>query len=126
MSQDGRVEPASLGRRFGALFVDWIVSLILTRTFTDPLRHGWAPVLILILLYGLGVGLVAQTLGMWVMRIRCVRVTDGRPVGVPRALLRGVLLALVVPALVMDGDRRGLHDRAAGTIVLGQPATDAR
>jgi uncharacterized RDD family membrane protein YckC len=55
---------------------------------------------------------------MWVMRIRCVRAADGRPVGVPRALLRGVLLALVVPALLMDGDRRGLHDRAAGTIVV--------
>jgi uncharacterized RDD family membrane protein YckC len=80
-------------------------------------------VLVLILLYGLGVGLVAQTLGMWVMRIRCVRVTDGRPVGVPHALLRAVLLALVVPALLMDERRRGLHDRAAGTIVVSVTST---
>ena len=45
-------------------------------------------------------------------RIRCVSWADGGRIGMPRALLRGVLLALVVPALIMDGDRRGLHDRA--------------
>jgi len=112
--------PASLARRFGALFVDWLVSLILSGLFANPRRDAWAPVLVLIILYALGVGLLGQTLGMWVMRIRCVGVADRRPVGVPRALLRGVLLALVVPAIIMDGDRRGLHDRAAGTIVLGQ------
>jgi uncharacterized RDD family membrane protein YckC len=114
--------PASLGRRFGALFVDWLVSLILSGLFANPRRDAWAPVLVLIILYALGVGLLGQTFGMWVMRIRCVGVAGGRPVGVPRALLRGVLLALVVPAVIMDGDRRGLHDRAAGTIVLGQQA----
>ena len=46
------------------------------------------------------------------------RSSTGGPVGIPRALLRGVLLALVVPALIMDEDRRGVHDRAAGTVVL--------
>jgi uncharacterized RDD family membrane protein YckC len=114
--------PASLARRFGALFIDWIASLIVSGVFADPLRDAWSPVLVLIVLYGFGVGLAGQTLGMWVMRIRCVGVADGRPVGLPRGLLRGALLALVVPALIMDGDRRGLHDRAAGSIVLGPPA----
>jgi len=39
-------------------------------------------------------------------------------IGVPRAALRGLLLVLVVPALIMDGDRRGLHDKAAGTVMI--------
>jgi hypothetical protein len=55
---------------------------------------------------------------MAVARLRCVSVVDGGAIGVPRALLRGVLLALVIPALVLDDLRRGLHDKAARSIVL--------
>ena len=43
---------------------------------------------------------------------------DGSPVGLPRAALRTLLLALLVPALIWDRDGRGLHDRAAGTVVV--------
>jgi hypothetical protein len=44
---------------------------------------------------------------------------DGRTfVGLPRALLRTVLLFFLVPAVITDTDRRGLHDRATGVIVL--------
>ena len=35
-----------------------------------------------------------------------------------QALVRTVLLLLLVPALVWDADRRGLHDKAAGAIVV--------
>ena len=55
-------------------------------------------------------------------RIRCVAVEDGGRLGVLRAALRGALLCLLVPALIMK-DGRGLHDRAAGSVVLdGHPA----
>jgi uncharacterized RDD family membrane protein YckC len=33
-------------------------------------------------------------------------------------MLRALLLCLVLPAVVYDKDRRGIHDLAAGTIVL--------
>ena len=39
-------------------------------------------------------------------------------VGLPGVLLRTALLCLVIPALVMDPQGRGLHDLAAGTVVL--------
>lgn len=116
--------PATLGRRFVALLVDWMVCLVIGGIFADPLRDGWPPVLVLVLLYGFFLGLFDQTPGMWVARIRCVGVADGQPVGIPRALLRGLLLALVVPALIMDSHRRGLHDRAAGTIVVARAPAD--
>ena len=32
--------------------------------------------------------------------------------------LRTLLLCLVVPAAIWDGDGRGLHDKAAGTAVV--------
>jgi uncharacterized RDD family membrane protein YckC len=39
-------------------------------------------------------------------------------VGVPRALLRTALIALVIPALARDEDGRGWHDRATATAVV--------
>lgn len=110
--------PAPLVRRFGALVLDWLLCILVSGTFAQPLTQGWAPVFVLIVEYGFFLGIFGQTPGMWTTKIRCLGFGDGRPVGIPRALLRGVLLALVVPALIMDGDRRGLHDRAAGTVVV--------
>ncbi|MGE5828579.1 MAG: RDD family protein [Micromonosporaceae bacterium] len=114
--------PAPLARRFGALVIDWLLCVLVSRTFADPVRDAWAPVFVLIVEYGFFLGLFGQTPGLAVTRLRCVSVADGRPVGIPRALLRGLLLALVVPALIMDADRRGLHDRAAGSVVLSAAA----
>jgi uncharacterized RDD family membrane protein YckC len=79
------------------------------------------PVLVLVLEYGVFLGLFGQTPGMRLTRIRCVSVTDGGVIGVPRALLRGLLLALFVPALIMDSYGRGLHDKAAGSVMLAVP-----
>jgi uncharacterized RDD family membrane protein YckC len=73
-----------------------------------------------------------QTLGMRAWRIRLVR-ADGGPVDWPHALLR--LLAAVVAALPLglglwwawrDPERRGWHDRLAGTrVVRVAPPADA-
>lgn len=113
--------PAGLSRRFGALMIDWILCLLVSRLFADPLTEGWAPVSVLILEYTFFVGFFGQTPGMRLLRLRCLGVATGRPVGPVRALVRGVLLAIVIPALVMDDQQRGWHDRAAGTIVTGPP-----
>ncbi len=113
--------PASLGRRFGALVIDWVLCLLVARGFADPVTDGWAPVLVLILEYAFFLGLFAQTPGMYITRIRCVSWADGGRIGLLRGLVRGLLLALVVPALIMDGNRRGLHDRAAGSVITPAP-----
>jgi hypothetical protein len=113
--------PPSLGRRFGALVVDWVLCLLVSNFFADPVRDGWAPVLVLVLEYGFFLGLFAQTPGMYVTRIRCLSWADGGRIGIPRALLRGLLLALVVPALIMDDKRRGFHDRLAGSVIVPAP-----
>jgi len=110
-------EAPTLLRRFAALFVDWVLCLLIAGLVADPRRVAWVPVAILVFEYSFFVGLFGQTPGMWLLKIRCVSVRDGAPVGPLRGLIRGLLLALVVPALIMDKDRRGLHDRAAGTVV---------
>ena len=115
------MQPAPLARRFGALVVDWIGCVLIAGLFADLRTQGWAPVLVLIAEYGFFLGLFGVTPGMYVLGLRCVRTSDGGPLGIPKALLRGVLLALVVPALIMDEQRRGVHDRAAGSTVILAP-----
>ncbi|WP_246278150.1 RDD family protein [Phytohabitans rumicis] len=110
-------EPPSLAKRFGALVIDWVLCLLVSNFFGDPLRDGWPPVVVLILEYAIFIGLFAQTPGMAITRLRCVSFVDGGRIGIPRAFIRGVLLSLVVPALIMDGQRRGLHDKAAASIM---------
>jgi hypothetical protein len=55
---------------------------------------------------------------MRALGIAVVRMADG---GRPRAgwvLVRTVLLAAVLPALIVDVSGRAMHDRAAGTVML--------
>jgi hypothetical protein len=33
-------------------------------------------------------------------------------------MIRGVLVALAIPALIWDLDTRGLHDKLAGTVLV--------
>jgi hypothetical protein len=121
----GPADVAPVGRRFGALVVDWIMCLLVGGAFggvfSTATARPWLPVLVLVVDYALFLGFFGQTPGMRLTRIRCVSVTDGGVIGLPRALLRGLLLALVVPALIMDSYGRGLHDRAAGSIMLAVP-----
>ena len=113
--------PAPLFRRFGALVLDWILCVLVSAIFADPFTSGWPPVAILVLVYGFFLGLFGFTPGMYLSGLRCVSIETSGPVGIPRALLRGLLLVLVIPALIMDEQRRGLHDRAVGTIVVARP-----
>ena len=61
--------------------------------------------------------LASGSAGQLVHGLRVVRL-DGRPVGLPRAQLRTLLLCLLVPAVIWDRDGRGLHDKAVGTVVV--------
>jgi hypothetical protein len=35
-----------------------------------------------------------------------------------RPIVRTLLLIVVIPAVVWDADQRGLHDKAAGTVLI--------
>ena len=115
------VEPARFGRRFGALLIDWALCLVVGASVGDPRTVAWPPVLVLVLINTVGIGLFGQTPGMALAGVRCVSIRDGGAIGLGRALIRAVLLALLIPALFLDGDRRGLHDRAAGSLVILRP-----
>jgi uncharacterized RDD family membrane protein YckC len=115
----GQTEIAGFGRRFGGLLIDWALCTLVASLLVDDLRTDpWPQLGVFVLVHAFFVGLFGQTPGMWSARIRCVSITDGGAVGLPRAILRALLLALVIPAMISDGDGRGLHDRAARSIMV--------
>lgn len=63
--------------------------------------------------------LTGQSLGKRVLGIRVVRLAEQEgPPGFLPAAIRTALVMLVLPAVFMDRDGRGLHDKAAGTLVV--------
>jgi uncharacterized RDD family membrane protein YckC len=114
-----QTETAGFGRRFGALLIDWALCTLVASLLVDDLRaNPWPQLGVFVLVHAFFVGLFGQTPGMWLARIRCISVVDGGAIGLPRAIVRAVLLALVIPAVISDGDGRGLHDRAARSIMV--------
>lgn len=47
-----------------------------------------------------------------------VQKLDGSHVGLVSSLVRIGLILLVIPAVIWDADNRGLHDKAAKTILV--------
>jgi hypothetical protein len=119
LPEDGPRSVSGVGRRVGALFIDWILSaLIAVTVFRVPYWQSqfWTLVVFAVEVYLL-TALTGFTVGKRILRIRVVRL-DGKPVGLWWSLLRTLLLLAVVPPLVFDRDLRGLHDKAADTIVI--------
>jgi len=117
------VQTVSLGRRFVALAIDWTVAVlsasVLANTTVPPegLRESFIVSGVFIVEVGLLTGLLCFSIGKRLVGLR-VEGPDSRPIGIPRALLRTFLLALVIPALVMNDERRGLHDVATTSRVI--------
>jgi uncharacterized RDD family membrane protein YckC len=114
LPRDGSGSVAGLGRRLLALLIDWLLCLVIslwairTREWTLPIFAAQDFLL---------TALAGMTIGKRLLRIRIMRV-DGHPIGFGWALLRTLLLLAVVPPLITDHDVRGLHDRAANTVVV--------
>jgi uncharacterized RDD family membrane protein YckC len=109
---------AGLGRRFGALVIDCLLAALVASVFTRPDPPKLWGAVVLFLAYTFFTGVFGQTVGMRLLGIGCVRVTDGQPIGIPRAALRALLLQLLFPAAVLDQDGRGWHDRLAGSVMV--------
>ncbi|WP_325695744.1 RDD family protein [Pseudonocardia sp.] len=118
LPEQGPGSVAGFGRRASAFGLDLLMSAVLAGMFTAPrLPENWS-LLAWVLLTVVPTAAFGMTPGMTALGVRVARL-DGRTfVGLPRALLRTVLLFFLVPALITDTDRRGLHDRATGVIVL--------
>lgn len=112
-----------MGRRLAALLVDWLLAYGLAALGMTlgliSLRQLSSAVLVIWLVLGvLAVRLFEFTPGQFALGLRVASVDDRLHVGLGRAAVRGVMIALVIPALFVDVDGRGLHDRLTGTAVV--------
>ena len=122
LPKDGPGALASTGARATAFAIDSLSSGFVAALFiTDPVdsRRGLLGIAILAVEYILLTALTGQTFGMRLLRLRVVPVrANALAPGFLAACIRTALLLLLIPALITDRDRRGLHDRAAGTAVV--------
>lgn len=113
------MQRATLNRRAAALLIDWFastaVAVVLTGDIWDPRTNQWnfpiflAEVLLFTVLLG-------GSFGQLLLGLRIEMLDGGRP-SLLAIVIRTALLALVIPAVLVGADGRGLHDRAAGTQV---------
>jgi uncharacterized RDD family membrane protein YckC len=111
---------AGLGQRIGAFVIDAVVAALVAWAFTAPEPpQNWS-LLVWGLVTVLGVGLVGSTPGHLVAgtRVATLGAADRGPLVGFWALPRTVLIGVVVPPLIQDGDGRGLHDRLCHTVVV--------
>lgn len=120
MPETGPGSVASVGRRLAALTIDWLACLLIARLVFG--RDGGDVALETMGLFALMtivlVSFAGASFGQRIMGLRVVSVPDGGAVPIPRVIVRTLLLCLVVPAVIWDRDQRGLHDRAARTVVV--------
>lgn len=115
LPESGPGSLAKLGRRSVALIIDWLLAMVVSQAFAG----GDSTVTLLVfagvqwlLVATLGYSVGHRILGLQVRRL------DGRYVGFWRSLIRIGLVLLVLPATIWDADNRGLHDKAAGTVLV--------
>jgi uncharacterized RDD family membrane protein YckC len=123
MPRTGSRSLARMGRRIGALLVDWLIAyglaaLGLTLGIVSMTTLSTAVLIVWFVLGVFSLRLFGFTPGQLAFGLTVVPV-DGRVnVGIGRAVTRGLLIALVVPALLTDSDMRGLQDRVTNTAVV--------
>lgn len=115
LPESGPRSVARVGRRIGALCVDWGLSMLVSAGFFhyDALvtLGIFATTQIVFLIF------VSGSVGHVVFRMRVVPIAGGW-IGAWRPTVRTLLLCLLIPALIWDRDQRGLHDKAAGTVLV--------
>ncbi|MEU9148286.1 RDD family protein [Streptomyces sp. NPDC048349] len=118
LPQHGSGSVARFGRRLGAVVLDWagcqVIAYGLITGGDLGAAGNWTLGLFLALSI-LTVGTVGFTPGKRIAGLRVIAEEGGR-LGIARVLLRTLLLALVIPALIWDRDGRGLHDRLARAV----------
>jgi uncharacterized RDD family membrane protein YckC len=123
---EGPGSPARMPRRIVALLIDWLLSLAVSGLLfpEDGAARGilagdrFATLAVFGVSSAVLVGLLGHTVGHRLAGMRVIRLRDGRVPGPVAGLVRSALLVLVIPAVVWGRDGRGLHDVAAGTVIV--------
>lgn len=108
---------ASIGSRVGGFLIDALLSAGVAALFTSGAPRN-VSLLVFAIEYVVFTAAFGQTPGMRMVGIRLIRVDRAGIVGVPKAVIRTALLVVLIPALIADRNGRGMHDRAADTVMV--------
>nr|WP_141376655.1 RDD family protein [Microbacterium testaceum] len=125
LPREGRGSIARPGRRIAALLIDVASAGLIGYAFFSapdpvtgvPFANPIATNLIFFAVQILFIPLLGGSPGHRIMGMR-LELASGGWVGVWRPIVRTVLLALIIPAVVWDADQRGLHDKVVGTVLV--------
>jgi uncharacterized RDD family membrane protein YckC len=130
LPEDGPGSVAGWGRRALALILDWLIAgLIASAVVGKPMWAGGndynlSHLVIFFAMSAILTGLAGGTIGHRICGLRVLNLNAkdatgyAAQVGLLGGVIRSFLICLFLPAVVYDRDRRGLHDRAARTVVV--------
>ncbi len=116
----GRPEagPGSIARpgvRIAAILIDFTICFVVYALFFY--ESSWASLAIFVVEQLLFLIPFGGSIGHLLLGMRVVNLQN-RWAGVWRPIVRTLLLALFIPAVIWDADQRGLHDMFAGTVLV--------
>lgn len=126
LPESGSLSIARVGRRVGALLIDYVAASIIATGFfgydqfefpTDAGITMFTPMIVFAVLQIVFIPTIGGSPGHRILGMRVVRYGGGW-VGLWRPIVRTALLVIVIPAVIWDADQRGLHDKFAGTILI--------
>lgn len=125
LPQTGAGSVARFGRRVGALAIDLATATLIAYAFFPVMdevtgfryANPVASNLIFLVVQVLFIPTLGGSPGHRLLGMRLIRVGGGWT-GVWRPVVRTLLLALIIPAVIWDADQRGLHDKAARTVLV--------
>lgn len=112
---------AGIGTRVKAFVVDSLLSIavaLLAGFRPGEVGYGLTVYGTFLLLELLFITVAGQTPGMRVAGAAVVRAGDSGRAAARWVLVRTLLLAAILPALIVDITGRAMHDRAAGTVMI--------
>ncbi len=106
---------ARIGRRIGALAIDWAAAVIISIAFFQ--YDSIATLLVFAVVQIVFIPTAGGSPGHRILGMRLVML-NGAWVGLWRPIVRTLLLVVVIPAVIWDPDQRGMHDKAVGTVLI--------
>lgn len=115
LPQSGSGSLAKMPRRILAICLDWAIALLISHAFfTDD---STATLGIFAIMQWIGVWALGASVGHLIAGLRVGSLT-GKRLTPWQSLVRALLICLVIPVAVWDADSRGLHDKAAKTVLV--------
>lgn len=122
MPREGRGSMGRFGRRLGGVVIDWALCQLVAYGLFDKAfgvagAQSFLPLAVFAVENLLLVGTLGSTIGHRIVGLRVVS-SEGNAARPLQVVVRTVLLCLFLPAMFWDKDGRGLHDKAAGTLIV--------